>query len=208
MGAVDHVNLYLITDDDRNGGRPLEEIVGQAVEAGVKMVQYRPKMMPDGDILTNAIKLRRITRKHNCMLLINGRPIIAVQVGAEGVHIGKTTMAVPAARRRLFDGGVIGFSAHSLEEAKKAEEDGADFVTFSPVFETASTSDPRPPTGIEEAKKVADALSIPVFPLGGITLENAAGLKAAGFNRAAVVSAVTESPDAQAAASKLLDTLK
>ncbi len=208
MGAVDNVNLYLITDDERNGGRPVEEIVEKAAAAGVRLVQYRPYMIADDDYITNAIRLRRITRKYNCMLLLNGRPDIAVQVGAEGVHIGKATMALPAARRRLFDGGIIGYSAHDPAEALKAEKDGADFITYSPVYKTASSSAPRTPVGVDEVKKVADQLSIPVFPLGGIGPAQAAELNAAGLTRAAVVSAITESDDVADAVTKLIEALK
>ena len=149
MGIVDNVSLYLITDDKRSAGRPVEEIVEEAVAGGVRLVQYRPWMISDIDYVTKAMALRRITRKAGCILLLNARPNVALQVGADGVHVGHASMAIPAARRRLIDVGIIGYSAHSPEEAKKAEEDGADFITYSPIFETTSSSKPRPTLGVD-----------------------------------------------------------
>jgi len=204
MGVVDHIKLYLITDDGRSRGRDVEEVVEAAVAGGVKMVQYRPLGLSDVDFALKAARLRRITRKAGVFFLINGRPDIALQVGADGVHIGKKSMDIPAARRRLIDSGIVGFSAHSLEEAMKAQEDGADFVTFSPVFPTYSSSDPRPVVGVDALKDLSGKLSIPVFPLGGIGLENIEQIGAAGLRRAAVVSAITEAADIKKAAEDLL----
>jgi len=207
MGLVDNISLYLITDDLRSRERPVEEVVKAALAGGVKMIQYRPWRIADDDYTLMGMRLRGLTREAGCFLFLNARPKIALMAGADGVHVSKKSVSVPAARRRMFDTAIVGFSAHSLEEALEAEEQGADFITFSPVFPTTSSSDPRPATGIDPLLEVIEKLSIPVFPLGGIGIEQVKELKAAGVKRAAVVSAITESEDIEKATRELLEAL-
>lgn len=212
MGNTEDTALYLITDDRRSAGRPVEEVVAAAVRGGVRMVQYRPVRLPDAEFSEKARALRRITAAAGCRLLINGRIDIALLAGADGVHLGKLgkgDIPVAEARALLGPDRIIGYSAHEPEEAAEVQAAGADFITYSPIFPTTSDSRPRPAVGVERLREIVETLGlrIPVFPLGGIDLGRIGQLVSAGFRRAAVVTAITEAPDMEAAARRLIAAL-
>jgi thiamine-phosphate pyrophosphorylase len=197
------IRLMLITDDKRSNNRPVEEVVKAAVAGGVRCVQFRPWKPSDAEYLEKARALRKITRAAGALLILNDRIDIASLCRADGVHLGAGDIPIRDARVLMGDTGVIGYSAHSLEEARKAEMQGADYVTFSPVFPTTSTSLPRPVTGPFTALETDCELSIPMFALGGVNHENIVELLDLGMNHAAVVSCITAAPDVEAAARSL-----
>jgi thiamine-phosphate pyrophosphorylase len=206
---LDEIRLYLITDDRRSGGRPVEEVVSAAVMGGVRLAQYRPDMLPDEEFLSNARALRRIAARAGCALLINDRADIALLSGADGVHLGRGDISIPDARELLGPGRIIGYSAHEPDEAAAAQAAGADFITYSPIFPTTSNSKPREPVGIGKLREMMEKMKIriPVFPLGGIGLEQAGLLVAAGIRRAAVVAAISGAPDMEQAARSLISAM-
>ncbi len=204
--TISDVTLYLITDDKRSAGRDVLDIAAAAVRGGVQCLQFRPWKRSDEEYENTARALREITASHGCLLLLNRRVDIARKIGADGVQIGAgcgNTSKIRADAREL----IVVYSAHSLREALDAQQAGVDAVTISPLFPTTSSSLPRPPIGIEGAITVANALTIPAFPLGGIDLDRAAALTLAGIRRAAVVSAITESPDVTHAAAAISSIL-
>jgi len=125
------------------------------------------------------------------------------------VHIGKNDIPIADARKLLGPERLIGYSAHEPGEAARAQADSADFITYSPVFPTTSHSKPRAVLGVDKLKEdISRAkINIPVFPLGGIGLEQIALLRTAGFHRAAVVTAITEAPDVERAARDIIAAL-
>jgi thiamine-phosphate pyrophosphorylase len=174
------------------------------------MIQYRPDAVSDAAFLEKAKALREITRPVGCLLLINDRADIALLADADGVHLGKGDVPVAEARRLLGQGRIVGYSAHEPDEAARAEESGADFITYSPIFPTTSHSLPRDVVGVEKLNEVVEKqrLRIPVFPLGGIGLAQIKMLRSAGIRRAAVVTAITEAEDMAAAAAGLIAELQ
>src|SRR6185369_12433292 len=152
----------------------LASIVREALEGGVRSVQLREKDLCGRELFEMATELRRITREYDAKLFINDRPDIALAVDADGVHIGAGSLPVPAVRRLLGRQRLIGYSAHSLDEAIRTEAEGADFVTFGPVYFTPSKSAYGEPVGINKLAEAARSLTIPVFALGGVNLENIA----------------------------------
>jgi thiamine-phosphate pyrophosphorylase len=190
--------VTLITDRHRSRGRRVEEVVAAAVAGGVDRVQIREKDLPTRDLMALVRAVRRLGA--GARLLVNERIDVALATGADGIHLGKSTLPVAAARR-VAPGLEIGYSAHSLEEARAAEREGASFVTFSPIYETASKgSEGAPPQGIAALREVCRALGIPVLALGGVTAPRVPEVLAAGAGGVAVVSAITEAADIEAAA--------
>src|SRR5947209_1601872 len=136
MKLGERERLYLIVDTTV-GGWPLRQAVAKAVRSGAQLVQLREKQLSDHDYLALARDIRAITAADGARLLINSRLAIAAEVNADGVHLPRSA-SIGDARRAMGPRALIGVSAHSAEELRRAEEEGADFVTLSPVFPTAS----------------------------------------------------------------------
>lgn len=200
--------LYLITDRRQAAGRTLASVVRAALEGGVKAVQLREKDLPGRDLYLLAKELRGITREFGARLLINDRPDIALAVDADGVHIGASSLPVSEVRRLLGGRHLIGYSAHGAAEALQAAADGADFVTFGPVFFTPSKAAYGTPVGLEKLAEVAGKLKIPLFALGGIKQENIPDVMAAGANGIAMISAIIAANDPKAETTNLLKTIE
>ncbi|NPB06856.1 MAG: thiamine phosphate synthase [Aquificae bacterium] len=158
--------LYAIADLSRYG-EPFLEKVERVLEKGVRMLQLRAKGLPARRLYELAKEVRALTRRYGALFIVNARADAAAAVGADGVHLPEAGLP-PEAVKRVFPNLLVGFSAHSLESALEAQRQGADFVTFSPVFRTASHPEAEP-KGLEELKRVAEALSVPVYALGGVT---------------------------------------
>ncbi len=199
----------MITDDRRCGGRDVEQIAVEAVRGGVRMIQYRPdrRIVRDGEYLERARGLKKIISNVGGLLLVNDRPDIAVLSGADGVHLGAGDIPVKEAREFLGPGKIIGYSAHERDEARDAIGQGADFVTFSPVFPTTSDSNPRSPIGSESVAELIKMVDKehPVFALGGVDHSKIEHLKSIGVTHFAVVSAITEALNIAESARQLVD---
>jgi thiamine-phosphate pyrophosphorylase len=191
LGARDR--LYLIADTTGTCW-PLREAVGEAVRAGVRLVQLREKELADHDYLALARDIRAITATYGARLLINSRMPIAAEVHADGVHLPRNA-PIGAARRALGPRALIGVSAHSVEELRRAETDGADFVTLSPVFPTASKPWAKDVLGLDCFAALIGTTTLPVFALGGIQRENARDCLKAGAYGIAVISSIMSAPD-------------
>jgi thiamine-phosphate pyrophosphorylase len=147
MPAIDF-SLYLITDRTQTGGRPLAAVVRQALDGGVRVVQLREKDLDGSELFRLASELRGITREYGARLVVNDRPDIALAVEADGVHLGAGSLPVAVVRRILGPERLIGYSAHGVPEARQAEADGADFITFGPVYHTPSKAAYGAPLGL------------------------------------------------------------
>ena len=207
MSKIDF-DLYLITDRNRTAGRDLPAVVAQALQGGLKAVQLREKDMPEGEYIELAMEIQNLARRHGAKFFINSRVDLAFLLEADGVHLGKESVSVGEARLMLGPERTIGYSAHGLEEAIRAEADGADFVTFGPVYFTPSKAAFGEPVGCAALKAVADRLGIPVFGLGGINLGNAGEVMSAGAKGIALISAITAAPDPEKQTRQLLRAIK
>lgn len=207
MTPVDF-SLYLITDRGQTGGRPLVEVVAKSLAGGVRAVQLREKDLPSRQLFELACRLRQLTREAGARLLINDRVDIAMASDADGVHLGVAGMPVREARRLLGNGRLIGYSSHGLEEALQAETEGADFVTFGPVYQTPSKMSYGAPLGVAHLQDACRALKIPVFALGGVKLATVAEIMAAGAHGVALISAIIAAPDPCRAAASILQTIE
>ncbi len=205
--AVDFT-LYLITDRHNCGGRDLSTVVGEALEGGVKGVQLREKDLNSRALYDIALELRTLTDRFGARLLINDRVDIALAVGADGVHLGSAGIPVRRARQLLGENRLIGVSCHDRASATNAEEDGADFITFGPVFYTPSKAAYGEPVGVERLAEVVGLLRIPVFALGGVSGENLPQVIETGCHGIALISAVMAAPDSCGAAKSLCAALQ
>jgi thiamine-phosphate pyrophosphorylase len=205
MPGVDF-SLYLITDRRQVPGGDLVTSVRAALEGGVRAVQLREKDLPAAALYPLARELREITRRYGARLLINDCIDVALASGADGVHLGGHSLPTATARRLLGQGALIGVSTHSEAEAAQAARDGADFVTFGPVYFTPSKASYGAPLGLERLAAAA-ASPLPVFALGGVTPERCAEVLAKGAAGAALISAILADPDPAAAAARCLEQL-
>lgn len=201
--------FYLITDRRQAaGGMSVEEVLRRAIEGGVKGVLLREKDLPDRELLGLAGRVRDLTTRSGVRLLISERVDIALAVDADGVQISGRSLPAARARELLGVEKYMAVSTHSMEEALAAQADGADFVTFSPVYEPASKAGYGPGVGVEALARVCNSLTIPVFALGGINPDNAVETLKAGAYGVAVISAVFAAEDPAAAAGKLIERMR
>jgi thiamine-phosphate pyrophosphorylase len=180
--------------------------VSLAIQAGLRLVQLREKQLPHAEYLALAHDLRRLTARHDALLLLNARVELVREVGADGVHLPRAA-DVASARQRLGPEAVIGYSAHSRTELDRAQRDGADFVTLSPVFPSLSKPGYDAALGLERFGTLAQSASLPVYALGGVTIVNARDCLAAGAAGVAVVGAIMAAPDIGAVIGGLLEAL-
>jgi thiamine-phosphate pyrophosphorylase len=179
----------------QTAGRTLPAVVADALRGGLHAVQLREKDLSSCQLFELAVELRAVTREYGAKLLINDRVDIALAVGADGVHLGKASLPVAVARHMLGSARIIGYSAHSVDEARNAERDGADFVTFGPIFATPSKAAYGEPLGLTRLAEAASALTIPVFALGGVKISSVDEALSAGARGIALISAIFSAQD-------------
>lgn len=164
--------LYAVTDRSYLDGIDLIAAVEQAIRGGVTVIQLREKQISSRDFFNLASRVKEVTTRYKVPLIINDRVDIALAVDADGVHIGQEDLPAQVVRRLIGPGKILGVSAGTVEEAIKAQEDGADYLGVGAVFPTP-TKPESGAIGIEGVKKIKESVSIPVVAIGGITRENA-----------------------------------
>jgi thiamine-phosphate pyrophosphorylase len=200
-------NLYLITGRGETLGRNLEYVVEEALRGGVRAVQLREKDLSTKELYETAYELRRLTSRYGAKLFINDRVDVALAVDADGVHIGASSLPIYKVRRLLGERKLIGVSCHNQVQAITAQEMGADFISFGPVYFTPSKAAYGDPVGLERLRTVTEMLKIPVFALGGITRDNCAEALDCGVHGISLISAVMSAPEPREAARALLALL-
>jgi thiamine-phosphate pyrophosphorylase len=189
--------IYLIVDD-----AVPSSLAGAALEAGVRIVQYRAKRKPEAKTVR---ELRLLTRRYAALLIMNDDIAAAVAFDCDGVHLGPADpgfTTVSEVRDAIGD-RLIGLSCGSVAEIRTAA--GADYAGVGPVFATASKADAGLPIGIESLREIAAATSLPVAAIGGINARNLDAVRGTGVAMAAVISAVAQAEDPQAAARALVE---
>ena len=194
--------LYLCTDRKLMSTNTLEEAVEQAILGGCSLIQLREKQSSSREFFEMAKRIKAITDRYRVPLIINDRIDIALAADAAGVHLGQEDIPAKEARRIMGEEKVIGVSARTVELARKAVEDGADYLGVGAMFATSTKGNAKV-IGKEKLKEIRAAVSIPIVAIGGINHSNAAQLVDIGINGLAVVSSVIGASDIQAAARKM-----
>lgn len=201
--------FYLITGRrETPPGRSIEEVLHLALEAGAKGVLLREKDLPGRELYELAARVRALTERHDARLLISERVDIALAVGADGVHVSGRSLPAVRVRELVGEEMYLAVSTHSVEEALAAQADGADFVTFSPVFESLSKPGYGPAVGPDTLAMVCKSLTIPVFALGGVHKDNAVVALKSGAYGIAVISAVMSAEEPGQAVRDIIDNMR
>lgn len=179
--------LYLITDRSLCLSRSVLDLIAEAARAGVDLIQIREKDLPTRELCALVEEAAARIAGTPARLLVNDRVDVAVTCGAHGVHLTTRSLPVAVARELVGPDFLIGASTHSLQEARQAEAEGADFLVLGPVFETPSKMPYGPPLGLEAFARIAAMIRLPVLAIGGITPGNAPQVLA---HRAAGVAAI------------------
>ena len=203
-----HLDLYVITDESAGAGLSHVEMAQRAVRGGADVIQVRDKTCGPRELLNICRVIRKITGKTGTLFIVNDRLDVAIACGADGVHLGQDDLRADAARQLAPPQFIIGISVGTLEEAFRAERDGADYVALSPVFSTGSKNDAGPGHGLEVLREIRQNVAIPVIAIGGITRENIHDVIIAGADGIAVISAVVGSPDITEAARDLKEMIR
>lgn len=199
--------LCVVTDRALSDGVPESEIARMAYEGGADLVQLRMKDSDGKEFLEQARLAKVHSEKYMKFLIVNDRVDIALLSDADGVHLGQSDISVEDARSLLGDTKLIGVSVHSVDEAIKAEEEGADYVSVGTVFKTSTKSDAQQNLGLDMVFSVKNAVEIPVMAIGGINRGNIQDVIRAGADGVAVASAVVSKPDIRSAAHELRDLI-
>ena len=199
------LRLYLVTDRAATAARPLLDVVGEALGAGVRAVQLRERGLGTRELLDLAICLRELTSRHGALLLVNDRVDVALACGADGAHLPVSSFSVADARALLPPGSIVGVSTHSVAEVRVAAKDGADFAVLGPIFDTPSKREFGPPLGLDVLEEACAPGSLPVIAIGGVDASNVAACRAHGAEGIAVIRALMSAADPASAARALLE---
>lgn len=202
------LKLYLVTDRDLSLGRPLEEIVSEAVAGGVTMVQLREKDAATGEFVELGRRLMSLLKPLGVPLIINDRVDVALAVDADGVHIGQSDMSYADARRLLGPEKIIGLSVENFEDLESANKLDVDYIGISPVYGTPTKTDTAEPFGLEGLRKAVEMSVHPTVAIGGMNVATVGEVIAAGTDGVAVVSAICSAESPRDAAAELATIIK
>ncbi|MBO4893793.1 MAG: thiamine phosphate synthase [Clostridia bacterium] len=196
------LKLYAVTDRCGYEYGEFLKRVEAALQSGVTCLQLREKGLDYASFLSEALEVKALCKKHNVPFIINDNVDLALEIGADGVHVGQEDMRADDVRRKAGDKLIVGVSAHSVEEALAAEAAGADYLGCGAVFVTSTKSDVTP-LGFETLREICSAVGIPVVAIGGINGYNITKLAGSGIDGVAVASAVFGAENVNSACGEL-----
>ena len=196
---IDNLSLVLITDRN-HCKQPFIDTISLALKGGIKTVQLREKGLATHELYSLACELRKITSDFKANFIINDRVDIALAVEADGVHLGWQSLPFGIVRKLLGFEKLIGVSTHNRQEALQAQEYGADYIMFGPVFDTPSKAGLLKPTGVEEIQKLKNEIDLPIVAVGGINEKNVESVLNGGADGIAVISSIMQADNPEGAA--------
>lgn len=197
-----HMLLYAVTDRAWTGKQTLCEQVEAALKGGVTCVQLREKELDEAAFLREARDIRALCRRYGVPFIVNDNVEIAAACGADGIHVGQEDMAAGEVRRRVGEDMILGVSVHTVEEARQAVRDGADYLGLGAVFPTSTKRDVGQMPN-EVLRAICDAVEVPVVAIGGINRDNLPKLAGSGVDGVALVSAIFSAEDIEGACREL-----
>jgi thiamine-phosphate pyrophosphorylase len=186
--------VYVILDR-HIAGKPHLEIARAAIAGGARVIQLRDKTAPFEELVETGRALRSITRDAGVTLIVNDNPYLAVEVEADGVHLGQNDFPPETARDIVGPEMIVGLSTHNKEQALRAEFEPVDYIGVGPVFPTQSKESEWRPLGVSHVAWVKRTLRLPVVAIGGITLETLGEVVASGADNAAIIGDIMRSED-------------
>lgn len=199
--------LYAVSDSMWLNGRTLPEVIREALEGGATFMQIREKEQPYDAFLSLAKEVKKVTDEYHVPYVVNDEVEIAKEIDADGVHIGQSDKAIVEARKILGPDKIIGVSAQTVEQAKEAEKNGADYLGVGSIFTTSTKLD-ADDVSLETLRAICDAVSIPVVAIGGIKAGNILELKGTHVDGVAIVSGIFASEKIKEDTAKLLEISK
>ena len=199
--------LYAVTDRHWLNGETLYSQVEKTLEGGTTFVQLREKELDEAHFLEEAKKIKELCDRYHVPFVINDNVDIALEIDADGVHVGQSDMEAGDVRAKLGPDKIIGVSTQTVEQAILAEKHGADYLGVGAVFPTTSKDDAAE-VSYDTLKAICEAVSIPVVAIGGITQENVVKLTGSGIDGVAVISAIYAQKDIKKAAADLKAAVK
>ena len=197
-----HMLLYAVTDRAWVGKQTLYEQVEAALKGGVTCVQLREKELDEVAFLQEAKDICALCRRYNVPFIINDNVEIAIACGADGIHVGQEDMAAGKVRRRVGDSMILGISVHTVEEARQAVQDGADYLGLGAVFPTSTKMDVEQMSS-ETLQTICNAVDVPIVAIGGINRDNLLKLAGSGVDGVALVSAIFSAKDIESTCREL-----
>ena len=199
--------LYLILDPSVSPTRSLSDALRQAAQVGVKIVQYRNKTASMKEAYEEVLSLRKLVVDLGVLFMVNDRCDLALAVDADGVHLGQGDLPLDLARKVMGPDKLVGISTHNPDQVRAASAGKPDYLGFGPIFKPGSKQDYDPVVGIDGLRSIRGLTSLPIFAIGGITVENVGEVMKAGANGVAVISAILKAPDIKQAVSGFLSQM-
>jgi thiamine-phosphate pyrophosphorylase len=186
---------------------PARDTAKKLMDSGVKLLQYRAKNATARELWAESRTIAEAARRAKCTFIVNDRPDVAYLAGADGVHVGQDDLDPEQARAVIGPDRWVGVSTHTLEQFRKAAASSADYIAVWPIFQTSSKANPDPVVGTELLRRVRALTGKPIVAIGGITLERAADVLAAGADSVAVISDILKAKDPAATAREFIRRL-
>ncbi|MEN0643159.1 thiamine phosphate synthase [Alkalicoccobacillus gibsonii] len=200
--------LYAITGEEFHPGKELVDVMEQAILGGVDIIQLRDKKSSKLEVLKKAQKLRELTKKYDVPFIVNDHIDVALAVEADGIHVGQDDLPLADVRKIVGPDMIIGISTHKLEEAKKAEEGGADYIGVGPIFPTNSKEDVVDPVTTSYIQQIETDITIPYVAIGGIKRHNLKEVMAAGAKRVCMITEIVETTDVRARCEEIISIME
>jgi len=201
-------SLYLVSGSRFDYGRDHVMTLEKAMMAGVRLLQIREKYMADAALYRFSKKMREISYKYDCKLIINDRADIAQAVNADGVHVGQEDIPIPVVRKIIGRNKLIGKSTHSFVQAQKAKAEGADYIGVGPVYPTKSKENVCDPVGLKLVKDVSERVDIPFVAIGGIKPDNISAVMKCGAKSVACITGIVSEFDPYQAAGRYIKAIE
>jgi len=196
--------LYAIIDTQVIKERNSIEVANQVIQGGAKIIQLRDKILSKKDLLPIAQQLKNLCAEHDVLFIVNDYLDIALATDADGLHLGQNDLPIKKARKLLPIDKILGCSTHTVEQAKTAEAEGADYIGVGSIYPTPS-KETATVVGLDTLRQVRQAISLPIVAIGGINQDNATEVMAAGADAVAVISAILQAESPQEAARQIAD---
>ena len=191
--------VYLLLDEQWAPRHHLPSVLERAAGCGIRLFQYRNKTGSPHDVFAKARELREVAARSGAVFIVNDRCDLALAVEADGVHLGQEDLPLDLARKVMGSRKIIGISTHRSEEVTQATRGGADYIGYGPLFPTTTKTAHATPVGLAGLPTIRSLTPLPLFVIGGITLDALGEIAGAGVNGVAVASAVLDAPDLEQA---------